>query len=119
VGLNNTLCVFFCLFQKKGISSMSVKYYCSKCDKRFIEWGAEKMDFKCPDCVDEALLKVGMQQDKPGKKPTLKRKKAAKKAPKKAAKKAVAKESATAGDAKDTAKPLAKAKSKKKAADKA
>lgn len=38
---------------------MPLKYYCPKCDKRFVDWGAEKLGFKCPDCANEALFKVG------------------------------------------------------------
>ena len=37
---------------------MAVKYHCPKCEKRFIDWGAEKLGFKCPDCEDEKLIEV-------------------------------------------------------------
>ncbi len=37
---------------------MAVKYHCPKCEKRFIDWGAEKLKFKCPDCEDEKLIEV-------------------------------------------------------------
>ncbi|MCC6696296.1 MAG: C2HC-type zinc finger protein [Candidatus Hydrogenedentes bacterium] len=60
---------------------MAVKYMCPKCGRRFAEWGAEKHGFKCPgdewcpkDRPDDIeLVRVGMQEDKPAKKPTLKR----------------------------------------------
>jgi len=38
---------------------MPLKFYCPKCNKRFVDWGAEKLDFKCPDCKDETLYRVG------------------------------------------------------------
>ena len=51
-----------------------IKYYCPKCDRRFIEWGAQKLGFKCPSCISEDLLRVGATGDeKAGKKPSLKR----------------------------------------------
>ena len=53
---------------------MAVKYHCPKCDKRFVDWGAEKLGFKCPDCEDEKLVRIGMSEAKPARKPTLKRK---------------------------------------------
>ncbi len=36
---------------------MAIKYYCPKCHKRFVEWGAKKSGFKCPslDCSLEEL----------------------------------------------------------------
>lgn len=37
---------------------MAVKYRCPKCEKRFIDWGAEKLGFVCPDCEGEKLLEV-------------------------------------------------------------
>jgi hypothetical protein len=66
---------------------MTVKYSCPKCNRRFADWGAQKMGFKCPhdeNCPpgteDEeiTLLRVGApveDADAP-QKPTLKRKKA-------------------------------------------
>ena len=54
---------------------MAVKYHCPKCEKRYVEWGAEKLGFKCPECDGEALLLVGQADAKPApKKPKLKRK---------------------------------------------
>ncbi|MCH7959764.1 MAG: hypothetical protein IID08_06520 [Candidatus Hydrogenedentes bacterium] len=54
---------------------MAVKYTCPKCNKRFIDWGAKKLDFKCPDCKDEALVLVGHEssQSRSAKRPSLKR----------------------------------------------
>lgn len=53
---------------------MTVKYHCRKCGKRFIDWGAEKLGFKCPDCDGEELVRVGSPDDKAAKRPSLKRK---------------------------------------------
>ena len=54
---------------------MAVKYQCPKCEKRFVDWGAEKVGFKCPQC-GETLFQVGKPDgDAPAEKPTLKRKK--------------------------------------------
>lgn len=53
---------------------MAVKYHCRKCGKRFIDWGAEKLDFKCPECEEEELVRVGSAEDKAVKRPSLKRK---------------------------------------------
>lgn len=53
---------------------MAVKYHCRKCGKRFIDWGAEKLGFKCPDCGDEELVRLGASDEKGAKKPSLKRK---------------------------------------------
>ncbi|HIJ65855.1 MAG TPA: hypothetical protein HPP77_07875 [Candidatus Hydrogenedentes bacterium] len=52
---------------------MPVKFHCRKCGKRFVDWGAEKLGFKCPDCEDEELLRIGAPEDKPAKRPSLKR----------------------------------------------
>ena len=53
---------------------MAVKYYCRKCGKRFVDWGAEKHGFKCPDCEGEELTRVGLSEEKAVRKPTLRRK---------------------------------------------
>ena len=37
---------------------MSVKYHCPKCERRFVDWGAEKLKYKCPDCESEELVLV-------------------------------------------------------------
>ena len=46
----------YAIYTEKGISSMAVKYHCRKCGKRFIDWGAEKLGFKCPDCENEQVV---------------------------------------------------------------
>lgn len=51
---------------------MAVKYHCKKCGKRFIDWGAEKLGFKCPDDGDE-LVRAGASDEKAAKRPALKR----------------------------------------------
>jgi DNA-directed RNA polymerase subunit RPC12/RpoP len=61
------------IYTGKGISLMAVKYHCRKCGKRFIDWGAEKLGFKCPDCDNEELVRVGASEDKVVRKPSLKR----------------------------------------------
>ena len=55
---------------------MSVKYICQKCSKRFVDWGAEKLGYRCPDCEDAELVRASEHEAaKPRKaKPTLKRK---------------------------------------------
>ncbi|MCX5769415.1 MAG: hypothetical protein NTZ09_03960 [Candidatus Hydrogenedentes bacterium] len=53
---------------------MAVKYHCRKCGKRFMDWGAEKLGYKCPDCDGEQLIRVGSPDDKVVKRPSLKRK---------------------------------------------
>lgn len=51
---------------------MPVKYECPKCGRRFAEWGAEKLGFKCPQddrCPasaigeDIALVRLGVSQE--------------------------------------------------------
>ena len=62
---------------------MSIKYQCPKCGKRFIEWGAEKVDFKCTECEGQELLRVGRpesdKKSKAAKAPSLRRGKKKKK----------------------------------------
>ncbi|HUW62933.1 MAG TPA: hypothetical protein VMZ06_18155 [Candidatus Bathyarchaeia archaeon] len=53
---------------------MAVKYHCRKCGKRFVDWGAEKLGYKCPDCEGEELIRVGSPDDKVVRRPSLKRK---------------------------------------------
>jgi len=53
---------------------MAVKYHCRKCGKRFIDWGAQKLGYKCPDCGDEELVRLGAGDEKAARKPSLKRK---------------------------------------------
>lgn len=38
---------------------MPVKYQCPKCERRYVEWGAQKFNFKCPHCVSEELMRLG------------------------------------------------------------
>ena len=52
---------------------MPVKYECPKCKRRFVEWGAEKLSYLCPDCAGVALLRLGASRDTPGHAPTLSR----------------------------------------------
>lgn len=52
---------------------MPVKFHCPRCGRRYVEWGAEKLGFKCPDCENEDLVRVGSADDRPAKKPALKR----------------------------------------------
>jgi len=58
---------------------MAVKYHCPKCEKRFIDWGAEKLGFKCPDCDEEKLIEVShsaaLVKARAKKKPARKKKK--------------------------------------------
>lgn len=51
---------------------MAVKYQCPKCDRRFLDWGAEKLGFKCPTCGED-LLRVGTAIDLPPTTSSLKR----------------------------------------------
>ena len=37
---------------------MPVKYICQKCAKRFVDWGAEKLKYRCPDCEDSELVRA-------------------------------------------------------------
>ena len=39
-----------------------------------MDWGAEKLGFKCPDCDGEVLIRVGSPDDKVVRRPSLKRK---------------------------------------------
>ncbi len=52
---------------------MPVKYHCARCGKRFVDWGAEKVGFRCPDCEDEDLVRIGSPEDRSTKKTSLKR----------------------------------------------
>lgn len=61
------------ILNSKG-TEMAVKFHCRKCGKRFVDWGAEKLAYKCPDCEDEELVRIGSTDDKAVKRPSLKRK---------------------------------------------
>lgn len=50
---------------------MPLKYYCPKCNKRYVDWGAEKLDYKCPDCDGKALCRVGAQPESEAAAPSL------------------------------------------------
>lgn len=52
---------------------MPVKFECPKCEKRFVEWGAQKLNFQCPTCAGEPLVRVGTADDRPVKRPSLRR----------------------------------------------
>lgn len=60
---------------------MPTKYECPECGRRFTEWGAEKLGFKCPqddwastDHPDDVeLVPVGGTEETSPKKPSLKR----------------------------------------------
>lgn len=52
---------------------MPVKYHCPKCGRRFVDWGAEKLGFKCPDCEDEELVRAGQSEERPARRSGLKR----------------------------------------------
>lgn len=60
---------------------MAVKYTCPKCGRRFTEWGAEKLGFKCPkdeNCPKDAyddieLVRMGMSEDRAVKRPSLRK----------------------------------------------
>ncbi len=87
---------------------MASRYICRQCERKFIDWGAEKLGFKCPDCDDMELTPIEFE-------PAAKAK--AKK--KKPALKRGAKKKATKAKAKPKAKPRAKAKKKKSAVESA
>ncbi len=60
--------------KKKGIAAMPIKYHCPNCGKRFVDWGAEKLGFKCPDCGDVELARVGQHDESNvSRRPSLKR----------------------------------------------
>lgn len=63
---------------------MPLKYFCPKCDKRYVDWGAEKLDFKCPDCKDQALQRVGAPPEGAAAAPSLSKSAAKRKAKPKA-----------------------------------
>ncbi|HOK09341.1 MAG TPA: hypothetical protein PLT82_05605 [Candidatus Hydrogenedens sp.] len=41
----------------------TIKYYCPNCGKKFVEWGAQKFNFKCPHCRDVQLERIGISSD--------------------------------------------------------
>lgn len=40
---------------------MTIKFRCPKCDRKYIDWGAEKLGYLCPDCKEE-LSEIGMEE---------------------------------------------------------
>ena len=52
---------------------MALKYHCRKCGKKYVEWGADKLGFLCPQCDGEELVRVGGSGGAAPKKPSLKR----------------------------------------------
>lgn len=60
---------------------MTIKYECPKCNRKFTEWGAEKLGFRCPHdewCPKDAagdieLVRVGASEEGLARKPTLRR----------------------------------------------
>ena len=71
---------------------MPLKFYCPKCEKRFIDWGAEKLGFKCSTCTGEALFRVGTHPDGEDGAPSLSKAAAKRKAKPKAKAKSVVKD---------------------------
>jgi len=59
---------------------MTIKYVCPKCNKLFVDWGAEHLDFKCPDCEGQNLVRAGGSASRVEQQPGLRR--APKKSPK-------------------------------------
>ncbi len=72
---------------------MPVKYFCPKCERRFVDWGAEKLGYLCPSCEGEKLRLVGSKDDESAAAPSLKRKTAKKAAARRPSKKTVSPES--------------------------
>lgn len=52
---------------------MPAKYQCPKCERRYVEWGAEKFGFKCPNCVETELIRIGAIEQTSAKSASLKR----------------------------------------------
>ena len=53
---------------------MATKYICLNCSRRFIDWGAKKLNFKCPDCEESPLEAINFEPvAKVKSKPSLKR----------------------------------------------
>ena len=73
---------------------MAVKYSCAQCERKFIDWGAEKLGFQCPDCDGAELKPITFEPAaKAKKKPTLKRA-----APKKVSKEDLVEDAPSASD---------------------
>jgi len=54
---------------------VAVKYICPKCGRRFVDWGAEKLQFMCPteECKGATLVLLGSNDEDQEERPTLKR----------------------------------------------
>jgi hypothetical protein len=57
---------------------MAIKFECPKCGRRFVDWGAEKYGYKCPNCLkdkgdDVDLQRVGAGEEGTPKRSSLKR----------------------------------------------
>ncbi|HNY86575.1 MAG TPA: hypothetical protein P5141_02220 [Candidatus Hydrogenedentes bacterium] len=54
---------------------MPIKYYCPKCHRRFLEWGAEKLSHTCPnpECGSESLVLMESTTLEAPEKPKLKK----------------------------------------------
>ena len=53
---------------------MAIKYECPRCGRRFVEWGAERFGFRCPQCQDEELIRLGGTREPVESAPSLRRK---------------------------------------------
>jgi hypothetical protein len=56
---------------------LAAKYHCPMCGRRFVEWGAQNLEFKCPGegCDQAVLVLPGTGNDNIGVKPKSKRSK--------------------------------------------
>ncbi|MGC8737768.1 MAG: hypothetical protein ACP5UA_03865 [Candidatus Hydrogenedens sp.] len=52
----------------------TIKYICPQCGKKFVEWGAQKFDFKCPNCRDVQLQRIGISSEQITSTPKIRRK---------------------------------------------
>lgn len=54
---------------------VAVKYICPKCGRRFVDWGAEKLQYKCPteECNEETLVLPGASDEDQEERPALKK----------------------------------------------
>lgn len=100
---------------------MPVKYQCPKCERKFVDWGAEKLNFVCPDsdCEGETLVQMGLHSKPKDKKKGASLKRRAKrktkaKAADKKAKEAIVTEEDLLKGAPTAAKGKTKAKTKTK-----
>ncbi len=52
----------------------TIKYFCPQCGKKFVEWGAQKFNFKCPHCHDVELQRIGISSEQITATPKIRRK---------------------------------------------